>query len=441
MSTNEELLDINALLRQTHKNRARQLRAHAVWRAEKVERERGNWALAYLLKVAGNRLEHTNNLVERMLAESAPLFRDRGFSDRTINALVARGVDAPEQLLFASKLGLREAPGVGPAALAEIMRYRARFLEDPATTEADAQWKARRKRAATLSLCVDCKRNTCPRDQPGESYMVHDQLWASIGMAADGGFLCIECLERRLGRQLKHTDFTDAPANIPGWRKSPRLNDRLQQAGSKHEMMAASINKLILDHGTDAGQRLWKLLEIKGKLLDIGLNPVGRLKESVPAVAAELELLKSNPAVLASPGTAMVVLADRKKIFTIPLSRLPGGSFCDSIEEAVSYTRTSAGAAADKCADGAAIAFAIEALIDEHGRAPGRGDEQTDQALDHARFAVGFLFLAMSERMRAERADEIDSLSVRGIFPAVIGLRYDSGAIWPVALGLAPVKE
>jgi hypothetical protein len=46
--------------------------------------------------------------------------------------------------------------------------------------------------------------------------MVRDELWAAAGMTPDGGCLCIECLEARLGRQLDRSDFTDASVNEMG---------------------------------------------------------------------------------------------------------------------------------------------------------------------------------------------------------------------------------
>jgi hypothetical protein len=46
--------------------------------------------------------------------------------------------------------------------------------------------------------------------------MVHNDLWKAAGMMPDGGFLCIGCLETRIGRQLHPNDFTDAPINNPG---------------------------------------------------------------------------------------------------------------------------------------------------------------------------------------------------------------------------------
>lgn len=59
---------------------------------------------------------------------SGNIFRDRGFSERTVKALVTRGIDAPERLLFATETELKQIPGIGKASFGEIMTYRARFL-------------------------------------------------------------------------------------------------------------------------------------------------------------------------------------------------------------------------------------------------------------------------------------------------------------------------
>jgi DNA-directed RNA polymerase alpha subunit len=66
----------------------------------------------------------------RILAVSP--FRDRCFKERTVEALVQHGIDAPERLLFMSTEQLRTIPGIGKAALAEIAAYRAKFI--PPTT-------------------------------------------------------------------------------------------------------------------------------------------------------------------------------------------------------------------------------------------------------------------------------------------------------------------
>jgi DNA-directed RNA polymerase alpha subunit len=80
--------------------------------------------------------EEQKEIARRVAGESATSllkrypFRDRGFSDRTIDALVARGIDAPERLLFVTETELRKIPGIGKASLGEIMRYRARYIPE-----------------------------------------------------------------------------------------------------------------------------------------------------------------------------------------------------------------------------------------------------------------------------------------------------------------------
>jgi hypothetical protein len=41
-----------------------------------------------------------------------------------------------------------------------------------------------------------------------EIYTVRDSVWKAAGMAPQGGCLCIGCLERRLGRELRPKDFS-----------------------------------------------------------------------------------------------------------------------------------------------------------------------------------------------------------------------------------------
>lgn len=73
-------------------------------------------------------------------------------------------------------------------------------------------------------ICVDCSVDTCEID---EYYMVHDHLWAGVGMESDGGMLCIGCLEKRLGRTLTSVDFTAYPINQGYFSYSDRLAERL----------------------------------------------------------------------------------------------------------------------------------------------------------------------------------------------------------------------
>lgn len=60
----------------------------------------------------------------------------------------------------------------------------------------------------------------------GERYMVHFHLWDECG--AGSGFLCIGCLEARLGRVLTGWDFLACPLNTStSYFRSPRLQARL----------------------------------------------------------------------------------------------------------------------------------------------------------------------------------------------------------------------
>jgi hypothetical protein len=68
--------------------------------------------------------------------------------------------------------------------------------------------------------------------------MVTEDVWNTAGMPAstvkaygqsDGDFLCIGCLENRIGRLLCAQDFTYAPINDPNdpW-ATPRIRSRLR---------------------------------------------------------------------------------------------------------------------------------------------------------------------------------------------------------------------
>jgi hypothetical protein len=69
------------------------------------------------------------NTTAAALLGHAP-FRVRKLSDRTIKALLDYGIDAPERLLFMTAEQLKGIPGVGKSSLAEIMKYRSRFLPE-----------------------------------------------------------------------------------------------------------------------------------------------------------------------------------------------------------------------------------------------------------------------------------------------------------------------
>lgn len=54
--------------------------------------------------------------------------------------------------------------------------------------------------------CNDCRRRS-------ESYLVRDKVWNKAGMTVLG-FLCVRCLEKRLGRQLRKADYLTTPVRL-----------------------------------------------------------------------------------------------------------------------------------------------------------------------------------------------------------------------------------
>jgi len=88
-------------------------------------------------------------------------------------------------------------------------------------------WRRWRKKR-----CADCRIEIAPKQpQPGtwHWYMVWDEIWAQAGMSADG-FLCVPCLERRLGRPLRINDLADRPVNARrDWADTPQLHRLKEQ--------------------------------------------------------------------------------------------------------------------------------------------------------------------------------------------------------------------
>src|SRR5580765_6420547 len=92
-----------------------------------------------------------------------------------------------------------------------------------------------RRKTPWRNPCLDCGEPTCRNRRPSEWYMVHDHIWAQSGAPTrhvmdertQGCYLCIGCLEARLGRQLTAADFPDYPVNQVHPRNTARLNDRL----------------------------------------------------------------------------------------------------------------------------------------------------------------------------------------------------------------------
>ena len=95
--------------------------------------------------------------------------------------------------------------------------------------------------------CIDCGYNTNPGSPPrelaefllnrdgklpvtatekSELFMVRNMVWKKAGMERWGGCLCVDCLERRIGRRLKPKDFPKDPFNDPRMPCTDRLRAR-----------------------------------------------------------------------------------------------------------------------------------------------------------------------------------------------------------------------
>ncbi len=119
--------------------------------------------------------------------------------------------------------------------------------------------------------CDDCAVDTLDIDGQREHYMVRDAVWSAAGMnkfprpvrpddirICDEGepqlfymtpvgliseYLCVGCLERRLGRRLTPADFTAAAINQPSSANTPRLASRLASQppeGNSHAKVGTS---------------------------------------------------------------------------------------------------------------------------------------------------------------------------------------------------------
>lgn len=89
-----------------------------------------------------------------------------------------------------------------------------------------------------MSLCLDCNVDTAPctgkrgcrHKGKWEYYMVTDEVWLEAMNRESNpwsGFLCVGCLERRLGRCLTPADFAEGvPINEPDSWDTERLAAR-----------------------------------------------------------------------------------------------------------------------------------------------------------------------------------------------------------------------
>jgi hypothetical protein len=71
--------------------------------------------------------------------------------------------------------------------------------------------------------CMDCGRDVSGLGL-NEFYMLTEDLWDGFNIPI--GELCVECVEKRLGRELTPADFADVPANGPDAPASALLRSR-----------------------------------------------------------------------------------------------------------------------------------------------------------------------------------------------------------------------
>jgi len=63
------------------------------------------------------------------------------------------------------------------------------------------------KKTENIFLCVDCSIDTGLHGWGDKNYyMVTDDIWKKYGVGEQ--MLCIDCLEKRMGRKLTKDDFT-----------------------------------------------------------------------------------------------------------------------------------------------------------------------------------------------------------------------------------------
>lgn len=82
--------------------------------------------------------------------------------------------------------------------------------------------------------CIDCGTATMPDTPIGSAdwqrYMVKGDVWSLAGLRPHDGWMCIPCLQARLGRPLTGADFPALPMNRPGRDDDTPLLARLKVA-------------------------------------------------------------------------------------------------------------------------------------------------------------------------------------------------------------------
>lgn len=103
--------------------------------------------------------------------------------------------------------------------------------------------------------CQDCPKDTLG----GDYYMINNELWSRVH-PNQAGMLCLPCLEKRVGRRLQLSDFTDAPIN-----SDPRIA-RFCSEGAKGASEALINNDPLHQGHYHAGRRDALLVLLRGTI-------------------------------------------------------------------------------------------------------------------------------------------------------------------------------
>jgi hypothetical protein len=68
-------------------------------------------------------------------------------------------------------------------------------------------WQTEAYQMRKAEGCADCALPLATGTKTQEGFMLHDELWQRVAISAN--MLCYECVERRMGRELKRDDFMD----------------------------------------------------------------------------------------------------------------------------------------------------------------------------------------------------------------------------------------
>src|SRR5262245_3899340 len=98
-----------------------------------------------------------------------------------------------------------------------------------------------------LALAMGAEGDTVTFDDKTEVYSVKDAIWKQAGMRAWNGCLCIGCLEKRLGRQLRPKDFSRHDAKT--WAQLPSTDRLLDRRGFREiKVMTKNVEtEVIID--------------------------------------------------------------------------------------------------------------------------------------------------------------------------------------------------